>query len=657
MTEWLWKTATISRDIAEEIAETCDVPLYVARWLCARGHSVETAQVWVAPTASVLPGSVFTQLERAVDLLLGAIGARHRIAIVGDYDVDGVTATAIVHAALVALDADVVCIIPHRIHDGYGLSVGIVQRVVEADCQVLVTVDNGIGAHEAVAYAVEAGLTVIVTDHHAPSDPLPIAHATVHYARATSAAAALLSGAGVAWKLATRLLQRSSQKLARARARTLYDWITGLAALGTLADMMTLTGENRHIVRAGLLGLERTEEPGWLALKRLGGLGAVPLTETAVLWQITPRLNAAGRMDTALIALQLLQAADMDTANQLAAALEACNLLRKEETSRANDEALEACEKMFVTGGVPAGVVAAGAWPLGVVGIVAAKLVERFGRPAIVFADDGADLLKGSGRAPEGYPLHDIVADASHALHHFGGHVAAIGCAVNREAIAEFTKAFQESAAALGGVVLNDSKNYITADDYLPLGQLCEETVGWMNRLGPFGPGNPPLNFLVGPVVLYDTSKLTAGKHARLTIGEGNRTEQAIWFQCPTQVFDWRPGQSVLLNISLEMNVWQGKTRVQARVIDGASLNQPLSREDFSIVYKLLRQHGQLSVSEILSRTNLSAAHLELICAIFVELGFARQMDSAYHKVDGISPRDLRESATYHRHLINARDL
>ncbi|WP_051662992.1 single-stranded-DNA-specific exonuclease RecJ [Alicyclobacillus macrosporangiidus] len=644
----LWRTAGISEDAARRTAERCGVPLRVARWLCARGVAEDEVGMWWDPTR--IPWSdpfSFEEMDVAVEAVLGAIRDESVIALVGDYDVDGVTASVIAAEAMRLAGARCEVILPHRVRDGYGLSQAIVDRAVEMGCGLIVTVDNGVRAHEAVDRAAAWGIPVVVTDHHEPGPELPAAQAVVHAARSRDAAQAILSGAGVAWKFALALCARASVRVEPETA----GWWLGLAALGALADAVPLTGENRRLVVEGVDSLRGVRRAGWRALCEQAGLTPDALSPDLLQWTVIPRLNAAGRMDSAELAYRLLASVDELSSRRWAAELEACNDRRKQETERTFTEACAALDAWMEEGAVgPGGLAVWGPWPLGVAGIVAARLAERYGRPVVVLADEGEEVLRGSGRAPEGVHLHGMMEACAEHLHHFGGHAGAVGCGVRRGELEAFRQAF----AALSGPQAPVSELPV-ADDYLPLREANLETLSWVERFAPFGPGNPPFAFFIGPVSLVAVTPLGDGSHLRLRVQEGRDQAELVWFRAPAEVRSWRPGEVIGAVCRLDRNEWQGMVRPQLRVQSARRLTRPLMREDFGSLYRLLRARRRLVEAELHRLgARWSASDAQLMLDTFVELGFARYRESAYHVVDNADAKDLRESLHYQSHLRQA---
>jgi single-stranded-DNA-specific exonuclease len=652
VTNVLWQAATVDQTQVDEYSREFHLPPRVARWLCLRNVTREEVAVWLNPErADWTNPDDFTDMQRAVHVISDGIRNRVKICIVGDYDVDGVTSSTIVASTLDALGADWTCIIPHRIDDGYGLSVSLVERAHALGCGMIVTVDNGIRAVEAIQVAVQLGMRVVLTDHHEPGDTLPTsASAIVHWMKSESEETALLSGAGVSWKLATALLDGvPAGQLGPEFLQALRDWHIALAGLGALADVMPMRGENRKLVSTALRVFRRCDRVGWRALCEVAGVQAADVTDTVLGWSISPRLNAAGRMGSAEAAFSLLMTTDSEEARSLATQIEEMNRDRKRETDRVYHEAVAAYEQEM-DGEQASIIVVAGQWSLGVVGIVAARLVGQYGLPAIVLADDGSDVLRGSGRAPDGFSLHDTLLQCEENLVHFGGHEAAVGCAVHRDSIA----AFREAAGVVASqTTTSQEASPALADDFLPLTDVNLETCAWLQKFSPFGPQNPAFRFYIGPVeVIQVTPMGKEQQHLRIKIREGTATMDMVWFQAPPRAHQWVAGMYISAVCLLEENTWQGNSRAQLRVESASLLERPLLRDDFGAVYRILQARRKLSAQEA---TTLIAKHrhaeAHIIFDTFVELGFAHWQESAYHVVEQVHARDLRDSQTYQKHL------
>ncbi|MCL6593726.1 MAG: single-stranded-DNA-specific exonuclease RecJ, partial [Alicyclobacillus sp.] len=632
----LWRSAAVPWIQAQQLAAATGIPVRVARWLCTRGVTDPNAvHAWLEPQS--IPWSDpydFLDLAKAVQRLRQAMADRERVVVVGDYDVDGVTASAILYEALTALGADVQVLLPHREQDGYGLSPALVERVRDVGGRVVVTVDNGIRAQAAVAHALAAGLSVVVTDHHEPGGPLPAGVPVVHWARARRPELAMLSGAGVAWKLAQALL--NDLDAAAPTGDDIGRWLTGLAALGTLADAVPLTHENRRLVHAGVAVLRNCTRPGWLALCQVAGLTPADVTAALLQWTAIPRLNAAGRMDSADTALALLTATDSASASKAATQLEAWNEQRRRETERTVREAqaqlaADGRQQQAERGDLPA-VVVWGPWRLGVAGIAAARLAQTYGVPSIVLADDGQGELRGSGRAPDGWDLLGRVTACAHVLQHYGGHAQAVGLGLRTQQAESFRAAFEAACQAQPPAAAHPW----CADDYLPLHEANVETLAWLERLAPFGAGHPPFDFYVGPLELLQVRRMGKGQHVRLRVREGACVAELVWFHAPAAVQDWPAGERLAAVCRLERHAWQGRVQAQLRVVRAVRLHRPLLRADLAALYRLLRARRRLTASEAaVAWQGKGVEHrVRLALAAFVELGFARRDESAYHVVD-----------------------
>ncbi|HEX2234630.1 MAG TPA: single-stranded-DNA-specific exonuclease RecJ, partial [Thermoleophilaceae bacterium] len=378
----------------------------------------------------LLPG-----IAEARDLILGHAGRGSRIAVFGDYDVDGVCSTAIMIEALRALGSQPVWELPSRFDEGYGLSAGAVERLAAQGVELLITVDCAVTAVEEVAAARAAGLDVVVTDHHQPGERLP--ECTVVHPALGSYPCPELCASGVALKLSEALRAGAGAEPSTADLE--------LAALATVCDLVPLRGENRRIVREGLRELARTTRPGLRALMKVTALDPGEVSEHALGFRLGPRLNAAGRMQRADAALELLMTDSERRAGEIAEELDLLNRDRREAETRILFAADAACAEQASQGAM---VVAGEGWHPGVVGIVASRLVERWRRPCVVIAlEDGAG--RGSGRSIGAYDLHEGLAASSEHLLRFGGHRAAAGVEIEADRVADFRRALASHAAAL----------------------------------------------------------------------------------------------------------------------------------------------------------------------------------------------------------------
>ena len=435
--------------------------------------------------------ALLTDMDAACQRIWQAIDNGETIAVFGDYDVDGVTATALLYQHLKGMGATVKCMLPSREGDGYGLSKNAIQSMHNKGCTLIVTVDNGISAVEEADFAASLGVDLIVTDHHLPHDTLPHAVAVVDPRRADDHSPFKgLCGAGVAFKLCAALEGCDPAEL--------LEMYGELAALGTVADVMPLVGENRTLVKAGLRQLQQTDRPGFGALLEEVGLAGKPITAENISYAIAPRINAAGRMDNAVTALQLVLCEDEDRAVELAHKLSDINIQRQEtemEIVKAAQELLDAEPERLEDRVI---LIWGRDWHPGVIGIVASRLVEKTGRPVIVVSVDEHGEGKGSGRSVQGFNLHACIASCEDLLLRFGGHAMAAGLSVREENLPELRRRLNEWAARECPVLVTPP---LECDLSIHLDRITVESVRRLDQLAPYGAENPAPVFLLEKAV------------------------------------------------------------------------------------------------------------------------------------------------------------
>ena len=491
---------------------------------------------------------LLTDMDKACARILDAIDREETIVVFGDYDVDGVTATALLYQHLKGMGANVKCMLPSREGDGYGLSKNAIQSIHDKGCQLIVTVDNGISALEEAEFAASLGVDLIVTDHHLPHDTLPKAVAVVDPRRADDTSPFKgLCGAGVAFKLCAALEGCDPAEL--------LEMYGELAALGTVADVMPLVGENRTIVREGLSLLQDTMRPGLHALLESAGCGGKPVTADTVSYSLAPRLNAAGRMDNAAVALKLLLCGDEDQATGIAERLAEINTERQQTEQQVFAAALQALEADPARTRDRVLVVSGEDWHPGVIGIVAARLMERFSRPVIVISMHEGEG-RGSGRAPDPFDLHSALADCAQYLTRFGGHAAAAGVEIEEENLAAFRQTINAWAAAHAAPPEAVS---LRLDAAATLGELNLENVGELARLAPFGRENPTPVLLVQHAFVDGIWPMGAeGRHTRIRLRQGSDTLFASSFGIAPQAFAYPVGSEV--EAALEVSIFNGRS-------------------------------------------------------------------------------------------------
>ena len=527
--------------------------------LAARGITDPTeALTLLAGEEELSDPMLLTDMDKACARILEAIDKEQTIVVYGDYDVDGVTATALLYQHLKGMGASVKCMLPSREGDGYGLSKNAIQSIHDKGCQLIVTVDNGISALEEAEFAASLGVDLIVTDHHLPHDALPKAVAVVDPRRADDHSPFKgLCGAGVAFKLCAALDGCPPEEM--------LDYCGDLAAVGTVADVMPLTGENRTLVKAGLKLLQQTDRPGISALLEEVGLGGKPITAENVSYAIAPRINAAGRMDNAVTALQLVLCEDEERAAELAHKLNEINVARQEteqEIVKAAQQQLDA-EPAILEDRVI--LIWGRDWHPGVIGIVASRLVEKTGRPVIVVSVDEHGEGKGSGRSVQGFNLHECIASCEDILLRFGGHAMAAGLSVREENLPELRRRLNEWAARECAVLFTPP---LECDLSIHLDRITVESVRRLEQLAPYGAENPTPVFVLEKAVIDGIFSVSEGKHCRLRLRQGNASIYAVWFGMPPEQLPYTMGDAVDAAVNLSVYESLRGAQLSGRILE-----------------------------------------------------------------------------------------
>lgn len=511
-----------------------------------------------------MPGAV-----AAADLLVDAVREGQRIVIYGDYDVDGITGTAILWHTLRRLGANVDFYVPHRIEEGYGLNADAVERLAADGAQWIVTVDCGITAVDVAQVARRRNIRLIITDHHACAPTLPEADAIVHPAVGDGHPTKDTCGAGVAFKVAWALGQRceGTNRVSADVRETLVEAM-GLVALGTIADVVPLVDENRIFARYGLAGLRESRLPGIVALLESAGLTNAKLSGYDVGFKLAPRLNAAGRMGHARLAVELLTRASPDRAREIAAYLESQNRSRQSLERQIFQQASE----MVTAAGYDADgcrgiVLAREQWHAGVIGIVASRLVERFSKPTILIAlEDGSG--QGSGRSVRHFDLNRALADCAEHLTRFGGHAMAAGLEIEADRVPAFADAFV--ARANQTLTAADLRPSLRLDAEVALRDLTEPVVRSVLDLGPFGAGNPAPALATGWVDVDGAPRTVGrdGEHLQFAVRENGCMRRAIAFRLANRADALRDAGRCRVAFEPILNDFNGRTSVELQVLD-----------------------------------------------------------------------------------------
>src|SRR5919197_1534598 len=493
-------------------------------------------------------------MRAATDAIRAAISAGKRICVHGDYDADGICATALAVLILRRLGAEVDAHVPSRFDEGYGVQRETLTRLAAEGCGLVLTVDCGVTAVEEVAHARELGLEVVVTDHHRPGPELPACPVVGPYRGDYPFRE--LCGTGVVWKLGQALLGTESDALRRH---------LDLVAVATVADVVPLLDENRGLAVAGLRQLARTQKPGLRELMRSARVDPATVDAGAIGFRLAPRLNAAGRLCRPQAALDLLLTDEPETARKLAAELEELNRERQAVEERILREAVEAIEEWpAARRNRRAYVVAAEGWHEGVIGIVASRLVERYHRPVVLIAGTDGDW-KGSGRSIPSFDLHDGLAECSGHLEHWGGHAAAAGLSIKPERVGAFAHAFAAVADARIGEA--DLSPITTVDALVHGSELTLDLCAELARLAPFGLGNPNVTLLLPGCEVVEPTTVGDGKHLRFRVrADGRDSGSAIAFRFGSQLDRLRRLGHHDVAFKLEANQWNGTVAPQLNV-------------------------------------------------------------------------------------------
>jgi len=556
-----WIVREHDAERAASLARVLGVSPILAALLIIRGYADErAARVFLAPTYDQLhePYSMLGMKE-AVARLQRAIETREPILIYGDYDVDGTTGTAVLLRALKLLGANAGFHIPHRFTEGYGIQQAALEKAVADGYKLVVSIDCGIRAHEPLYWARDHGLDVIITDHHLPDEKegAPPAFAVLNPNQAGCPYPDKnLAGVGVAFKLVHALFREHGRD-AQVPA------FMKVVAIGTVADVAKLTGENRTIVAIGLKDLARVANPGLRALIDVAGCGdGKGMTAYDLGFRLGPRINAAGRMDAARAVVELFDTRDSEEARRLAIHLDARNEERKTVQQQIID--LAVAELKDPTD-CHVAVIAGEGWHRGVIGIAASKIAERLNRPCVVLSVNG-DMAHGSGRSIEAYHLLNGLTECADLFEKFGGHSHAAGIAIRADRIEEFRRRLNEHAAAR-----------LTADDLEPQVhidlELAPETVTFgfareLDALEPFGAGNPRPVFVTRNLRCLSEPTVIKDRHLKLRLaGPQNRPLEAVWWNCIEGETPQLSGR-IEVAYTLETSAWNGDYRMQLNVVD-----------------------------------------------------------------------------------------
>ena len=547
--------------LALRLEKELRIPAVAARILAGRNFTdADHCRRFFNPTLEGFHDPfLFRDMEKAVSRIMAALAGGEKIAVYGDYDVDGITGTAMLVRALRSIGAAVDYFMPNRLTEGYGVSTSGVRLIAASGAKLMITVDCGITAIEEIALARKLGIEVIVTDHHEPKESLPAAIALINPKLAGSGYPDHdLAGVGVVLKLCQALTR------ATGRAESLWEPYLDLAALGTVADIVPLRGENRIIARFGFERLRSTNNCGLAALIELQGLSGKRISTSDTVFKLAPCINAAGRIGDPRRAVELLLTDVPEEAMAFAGDLRIANLERRsidaEVWREVSEWVLRSCEEetdfAIVTGSA--------AWHAGVIGIVASKLVERFYRPAILFSIGSDGSARGSGRSIPGLDLVDALGKCADLLDTFGGHAAAAGMSCKAARIGEFRERFNEVVRSR--VAPEDLVPRVQADAEAELTAVTPQLFSFIKSMEPFGPGNMrPVLYCKNLHHRY-APRIVGDNHVKMTVTKGGFVMDAIAFNFGERFGEIKTSPLVSLAFSVDENEWNGRKALQMDV-------------------------------------------------------------------------------------------
>ena len=551
-------------ELIKQITDQMKCPDIIAEMLIRKGFvKVDEIQKFFNPSIEdVIDPFIFKDMKKAVLRIINAIKNKEKIVIYGDYDVDGTTSTAMLYLGLKKIDANVDFYIPHRMIDGYGLSLNGVDQLKDEGAQLIISVDCGINAIEEVEQINSLGMDIIITDHHNPKEILPQAYAIINPKSINSDYPyKYLAGVGVAYKLLMSVYRELGID-----SKELVDKYIDLVALGTIADIVPLTGENRIFASIGLQRLIKKDNIGLTALVNIAGLSEKELNSNDIVFGIAPRINAAGRMGSAMRAVELMISTDEEKSIELAQIIERENSLRQQIDQKTFQEACEIIEKKYKNmEDTSLIVVSSDDWHPGVIGIVASKLVEKYYRPSIMISfKDGVG--SGSGRSISGFNLFEALSTVEDYLETFGGHKYAAGLQV----LVEYVDIFENRLNKYVNehIILEDLIPSLKIDTKLELYEINNNFLEWLNKFAPFGMGNMRSTFYTEKVMVVGYPYNVGKNHLKIKVVKDGCTLDLIGFNLGDYLPFLKKGSYINIAYSLEFNSWQGRTTIQGKLKD-----------------------------------------------------------------------------------------
>ena len=663
-----WEFPAFGRSAADEIARGTGLPIPVCSVLAARGaKTAADADVFLGGGGSggFQSSMVFADMDRAVTRIAGAIENSERICVYGDYDCDGVTATALLTTYLSSSGADVFYYIPDRESEGYGMNRAAVDILREMDTNLIITVDNGVSAHDEVDYAKSLGIDVVITDHHTPRDTLPGAPVINPHREDCPSTYKDLAGVGVVFHLVCALEQAQPEEL--------LEHYSDLVAIGTIADVVPLTGENRTIVQHGLALIPESPRPGIHALMEVAGITG-KITARSVAFGLIPRLNAAGRLGDVSEAVELLTCEDAGYAPELARSLDALNVRRREIENSVMLEIESKIERSNDLLNRRVLLISGRGWHHGVVGIVASRMMERYGKPCILFAVDG-HTARGSGRSIEGFSLIEAITACSEKLERFGGHKLAAGLTLPTSELSWFGQEIEKHCAGRYPIM---PIQCVRVDCILELCELTIENARALEQLEPFGAENPVPRFALLGMTITAINPSQDKKHLRLRFEKDMREVTAMYFRMDAEHFPYEAGDTIDLIIQAEAGEYRGAPQLSISICEirpsGFDADEILEdceryashmrgeyegsakdelapdRDTVATVYRLLRSRkGRACSPELLymQAGDIGFSKLLISLDILEELRLTARFGNAYRLTAAQNKVELENSKTY----------
>lgn len=602
-----WEVAPLDKERAAQLAERYSLPFFLAMLLEIRGVNKEEEIRDLLSGGQLSDPFLMKDMDKAVERIRRAIDNFEKIAVYGDYDADGVTATSILFTYLEAVGADVMYYIPQREGEGYGMNLHAVETLHQEGVTLIVTVDNGIASVNEVERAAQLGIDVVVTDHHRPQERVPSAYAVVDaYQPDDHGPYKDLSGAGVALKLVMALEDGD--------AGAVMEEYADLAALGTVADVVPVLGENRAIVKAGLAILTRGGRAGVDALMEQSGVGGKAATATSLAFTVIPRINATGRMGAPERAVRLLTCETQEEAEPLSAEICEDNDHRREVEAQIAKEAMEKIEKDPALLYSRVIVVDGEDWHHGVIGIVASRITERFGKPCMVISTDG-QMAKGSGRSVEGFSLFEAICACGDLMERYGGHPMAAGITLPAENVPLFRKRINQYAAQ---VCREMPAPVLRVDCKLNPSALTPDMPQSLRPMEPYGSGNPQPLFGLYGMELKQIIPVGGGNHLRLVCAKRGATLTCMKFSTRPEEFPFAPGEVLDLAVTLEAKEFRGEPQLTVSVREAklSGLNMEECVHTYRL-YESIRRGESLTPAEggevLPTRQDLAGLYRKLV--------------------------------------------